>query len=239
MGVRWLNRWKCLPTSPATWVRFLASRVLDENWHPHIRPGAHVLTHIHTKYTTVVIQTTALSWSIHFINKHKRETFIIKHISIEKFYSLEAISVLFVFLTSSQPHLIFIIFLLKQGKESPTLHIRTTVGTTIAIIKVGGVYHTNWLISTHLFQAKTKACTVPRRRETIPSLICKRKYIVILSKGWFSNSRFHPYPLRTCSAACKSFHLSTAIFSTWSIHTFVSFLYALLITRLLGNCSCF
>lgn len=141
---------------------------------------------------TVVVETKALSWSIHFINKHKLEMFIVKHINIEQFYSLEAISVLFVLLASSQPHLIFIIFLLKQGKESTTLHIRTTVGRTTAIIKVGGVYHTNWLISTHLFQAKIKACTVPRRRETIPSLLCKRKYIMTLSKGWFSISRFQP-----------------------------------------------
>lgn len=106
--------------------------------------------------------------------------FIVKHINIEQFYSLEAISVRFVLLASSQPHLIFIIFLLKQGKESTTLHIRTTVGRTTAIIKVGGVYHTNWLISTHLFQAKIKACTVPRRRETIPSLLCKRKFDSVL-----------------------------------------------------------
>lgn len=84
-------------------------------------------------------------------------------------------SVLLILVTSSQPCLIFSIFFLKHGRHSMALQNRTTIGRKTAIIKVGGVYHTNCFISTHLFQAKINACIVPRRRETIPSLLCKRK----------------------------------------------------------------
>lgn len=78
-------------------------------------------------------------------------------------------------MTSSQPCLIFSIFFLKHGRNSMLLNIRTTTGRKTAIIKVGGVYHTNCFISIHLFQAKINACIVASRRETIPSLLCKRK----------------------------------------------------------------
>lgn len=78
-------------------------------------------------------------------------------------------------MTSSQPCLIFSIFFRKHGRNSTVLHIRTIIGRKTAIINVGGVYHINCFISTHLFQAKINACIVPSRRETIPRLLCKRK----------------------------------------------------------------
>lgn len=84
-------------------------------------------------------------------------------------------SVLLILVTSSQPCLIFSIFFLRHGRNSMALQNRTIIGRKTAIIKVGGVYHTNCFISTHLFQAKINACIVPSRRETIPSLLCKRK----------------------------------------------------------------
>lgn len=98
-----------------------------------------------------------------------------KNVCKQQFYNWEDILVLLMLVTSSQPCLIFSIFFLKHGRSSMALHIRTTIGRKTAIIKFGGVYHTNCFISTHLFQAKTNACIVPSRRETIPSLLCKRK----------------------------------------------------------------
>lgn len=114
--------------------------------------------------------------------------FMMKYIKFEQkcckqqFYNWEDISVLLNLVTSSQPCLIFSIFFLKHGRNSIALHTRTTIGRKTAIIKLGGVYHTNCFISTHLFQAKINACIVPSRRATIPSLLCKRKEKMILVK---------------------------------------------------------
>lgn len=114
--------------------------------------------------------------------------FMMKYIKFEQkcckqqFYNWEDISVLLNLVTSSQPCLIFSIFFLKHGRNSIALHTRTTIGRKTAIIKLGGVYHTNCFISTHLFQAKINACIVPSRRATIPSLLCKRKEKMILLK---------------------------------------------------------
>lgn len=100
------------------------------------------------------------------------------------FYNWEDMSVLLILVTSSQPCLIFRIFFLKHGRNSIALQNRTTIGRKTAIIKVGGVYHTNCFISTHLFQAKINACIVPSRRETVPSLLCKRKKNDLVGIGW-------------------------------------------------------
>lgn len=70
------------------------------------------------------------------------------------------------------------------------LQIRTKIGRKTAIIKVGGVYHINCFISTHLFQAKINACIVPSRRQTIPSLLCKRKKKDYVGGIGFSKSLF-------------------------------------------------
>lgn len=129
------------------------------------------------------------------LNEYKFEMFMRKYIEIEQkcckqhFYNWEDSSVLLILVASSQPCLIFSIFFLKHGRSSMHLHTRTTIGRKTAIIKVGGVYHTNCFISTHLFQAKISACIVPSRRETIPSLLCKRKKIILLKIG--SISLFH------------------------------------------------
>lgn len=119
-----------------------------------------------------------------------------KNVYKQQFYNWEDISVLLILVTSSQPCLIFSIFFLKHGRSSMTLHIRTTIGRKTAIIKVGGVCHTNCFISTHLFQAKINACIVPSRRETIPSLLCKREKELSWWE-WFIKSLFHPISSRS------------------------------------------
>lgn len=165
-----------------------------------------------------------------------------KYIEIEQkcckqhFYNWEDSSVLLILVASSQPCLIFSIFFLKHGRSSMHLHTRTTIGRKTAIIKVGGVYHTNCFISTHLFQAKISACIVPSRRETIPSLLCKRKknYLV---EDWFN--KFIPsYFIWICSVAWKFLHSSIIVsllhFLAMSTHTF-PFFYMSPLTLLLGN----
>ena len=132
----------------------------------------------------------------------------------QHFYNWEDISVLLILVTSSQPCLIFSIFFLKHGRSSMTLHIRTTIGRKTAIMKVGGVCHTNCFISAHLFQAKINACIVPSRRETIPSLLCKREK-ELSWWGWFIKSLFHPISSRAAMLVRNSFiHLllSTPLF---------------------------
>lgn len=131
------------------------------------------------------INKEILKWSFRSSNCHfikqiqswnaydKNMSILDKNVHKQQFYNWDDISVLLILVTSSQPCLIFRIFLLKHGRSSMTLQIRTTVGRKTAIIKVGGVYHINCFISTHLFQAKINACIVPSRRETIPSVLWK------------------------------------------------------------------
>lgn len=131
-------------------------------------------------------------------------------------------------MTSSQPCLIFSIFFLKHGRNSMVLHIRTTIGRKTAIIKVGGVHHTNCFMSTHLFQAKINACIVPSRRVTIPSLLCKRKKQIF----WWRLVQYEfipSYLIWICSVPWTFFHSSLIAFllhfSTMSTHVFPFFLY--------------
>lgn len=138
-------------------------------------------------------------------------------------------------MTSSQPCLIFSIFFLKHGRNSIALHTRTTIGRKTAIIKLGGVYHTNCFISTHLFQAKINACIVPSRRATIPSLLCKRKKK--LSWWRLVPKVFPSYLIWIWSVAWKFFHSSAMVFLLhflMSTHTFPFFLTCPYITPTFG-----